>query len=836
MFRTHILKKNIRNIYTINTDIHISDSIITNTLNGLYYPDTDGTANQVLETDGNNTLSWVDTNWIATGNNIHSNNSGYVGILQSNPTTALDVNGTIKLNNHLYFSGSSNQIYYNDNELKFMTNGAWRMTITDDGNIGINDISPSYKLDVDGDINLTGSLRINNVVQILSSSWTESSNDLLNNNSGNVGIGQSNPSYKLDVNGDLLIRGDNIYLKGDSGSRLRLHHSGNDAYIDWYTGKFHLRYDTTNKFTFTSAGNFGILQSNPTTALDVNGTIKLNNHLYFTDSNNQIHWSNNEFKFMTNGSYKMTITDDGNIGINDISPSYKLDVDGDINFTGTLRKNGTEVESGSSPWTESGNNIYNGNSGNVGIGTNNPTEKLDVDGSLFIRGSNIWLKNNADTGTRLRLHHNGTDAYIDWYTGKFHFRYDTTSKFTFTNAGNFGILQSNPTTALDVNGTIKLNNHLYFSGSSNQIYYYSNEFKFMTNGSYRMTINNTGNVGINNTSPIEKLDIDGNIFIRGDSGNIYFKNNQNSGSRLRIHHNGSHAYIDYLSYMYFRFNATTTLLTLLVYYVGINNASPQNPLHISNYGNDYTNSLYGYHHSGSTWGWATYYGTNFSTSGNNLGLRVDEGIVAQRMYIMSDVRIKKDIVDIVDNEALIKLRLLKPKKYKYIDVSLGDNEAYGFIAQEVNNIINNSCTISGGYIPNIQKSAVISLIEEKTCVLTTGTDNGLEINDIISVRDNIGKSFDEIKIIEIIDTKSFRIDRIFTTEQTIFTDENYFTEENIIFIYGKKVNDFHNLNKDSIWTIATAALQEVDRQLQAEKAKVATLEQELIAIKIHLGL
>ena len=161
---------------------------------------------------------------------------------------------------------------------------------------------------------------------------------------------------------------------------------------------------------------------------------------------------------------------------------------------------------------------------------------------------------------------------------------------------------------------------------------------------------------------------------------------------------------------------------------------------------------------------------------------------------------------------------------------------YTVLAQEVNDIINNSCTISGGYIPNIQKSAIISSIEEKTCILTTTNDNGLKVDDIISVRDNIGKSFDEIIVIEIINTKSFRIDTNFTAKQTIFTDENNFTEENIIFIYGKKVNDFHNLNKDSIWTIATAALQEVDRQLQAEKAKVATLEQELTAIKIHLGL
>jgi hypothetical protein len=47
---------------------------------------------------------------------------------------------------------------------------------------------------------------------------------------------------------------------------------------------------------------------------------------------------------------------------------------------------------------------------------------------------------------------------------------------------------------------------------------------------------------------------------------------------------------------------------------------------------------------------------------------------------------------------------------------------------------------------------------------------------------------------------------------------------NQIFVYGQEVNNFHTLNKDAIWTVATAALQEVDRQLQAEKAKVVNLE------------
>jgi hypothetical protein len=50
-------------------------------------------------------------------------------------------------------------------------------------------------------------------------------------------------------------------------------------------------------------------------------------------------------------------------------------------------------------------------------------------------------------------------------------------------------------------------------------------------------------------------------------------------------------------------------------------------------------------------------------------------------------------------------------------------------------------------------------------------------------------------------------------------------------VYGEEINDFHHLNKDAIWTIATAALQEVDRQLQAEKEKVKSLEERLAALE-----
>ena len=55
-----------------------------------------------------------------------------------------------------------------------------------------------------------------------------------------------------------------------------------------------------------------------------------------------------------------------------------------------------------------------------------------------------------------------------------------------------------------------------------------------------------------------------------------------------------------------------------------------------------------------------------------------------------------------------------------------------------------------------------------------------------------------------------------------------------IFVLGQEVDNFNTIKKDAIFTITTAALQEVDRQLQAEKAKVATLETQMAAILARL--
>ena len=59
--------------------------------------------------------------------------------------------------------------------------------------------------------------------------------------------------------------------------------------------------------------------------------------------------------------------------------------------------------------------------------------------------------------------------------------------------------------------------------------------------------------------------------------------------------------------------------------------------------------------------------------------------------------------------------------------------------------------------------------------------------------------------------------------------------ENQVFVYGEEVYDFHYLKKEMIIPITVGAIQEVDRQLTAEKAKTATLETDLAAEKTKVA-
>lgn len=125
---------------------------------------------------------------------------------------------------------------------------------------------------------------------------------------------------------------------------------------------------------------------------------------------------------------------------------------------------------GYSPWTVTGNNIYNSNSGNVGIGATNPFGKLHISSSGSL---NLNLQGSSTVGTWFSL--GNTSAGGTWYNiistgsgngegkGKLLFMKGTGATntsfniMTFDSIGRVGISTTapNPSAALDVSSTTR---------------------------------------------------------------------------------------------------------------------------------------------------------------------------------------------------------------------------------------------------------------------------------------------------------------------------------------------------------------------------------------------
>jgi hypothetical protein len=204
----------------------------------------------------------------------------------------------------------------------------------------------------------------------------------------------------------------------------------------------------------------------------------------------------------------------------------------------------------------------------------------------------------------------------------------------------------------------------------------------------------------------------------------------------------------------------------------------------------------------------------------NISLRASENIIAQKFQTYSDRRIKKNIIEIRDDEALIKLRKLKPCKYNYIDTVAGGNgDVYGFIAQEVGSILPDAIGTHTGYIPNIYD--LVNVSESNKITFNNYKTSNLEANSVIQVVTTDNKR-EQILVSEVIDEDNIRVEEDLSP---------WISDTGKLFVYGQEVDDFTHLDKNTIWTVATAALQEVDRQLQAEKEKVRVIDDQLQAEK-----
>ena len=265
--------------------------------------------------------------------------------------------------------------------------------------------------------------------------------------------------------------------------------------------------------------------------------------------------------------------------------------------------------------------------------------------------------------------------------------------------------------------------------------------------------------------------------------------------------------------------------------MGVGTSDPITKLHIAG-STSLTNSaaLSYFNYNRTTLSRSTYGGTLDISVYASSGILTATNIVSMTGTITaSDSRIKKEIVDVEDGTALETLRLLKPKQYKYVDeLRRGAEPVWGFIAQEVRDTLPYATRLLKECIPSIYELADVSV--PNTITFSNFDTSGLDSNVVLKVFDK-GDIGHLVTITDIVDEHSIRVDKDLSEWIGSIDESGNVVAGNQLFVYGQQVDDFVLLNKDAIWTIATAALQEVDRQLQAEKEKVKSLEERLAALE-----
>jgi Chaperone of endosialidase/Head domain of trimeric autotransporter adhesin len=184
-------------------------------------------------------------------------------------------------------------------------------------------------------------------------------------------------------------------------------------------------------------------------------------------------------------------------------------------------------------------------------------------------------------------------------------------------------------------------------------------------------------------------------------------------------------------------------------------------------------------------------------------------VVASEFNAFSDIRHKRILARNDSETALSKIIQLKPTQYNFIDtVSKGNKEKLGFIAQEVEIIIPLAVSKSKEYIPNIFDMALSFEHEQasKTLTIQLRKPHDLKIGDDVKIVTN---STEYGKVSKVIDDKTFVLEGITNKPEGVF-------------VFGKKVDDFRVVDYDHIFTMGISAIQALakeNEQMKKENAK-----------------
>lgn len=331
------------------------------------------------------------SSWDIAGTNIRNNNTGNVGIGTSPVHSRLEINGKVGSSVALFgadafgvgISANNPEIGFN----YFYNNGTKTIKAGYGANFGMDPSNGNVYLG-----NFTGNQSATDFGSI-----TGYQNVMTVSQSGNVGIGNPSPLYKLDVVGQTMLKGIPLSSPGNlgyltGGGFLFLANSSNDGYsLHMDAGKIQAQ---KPKGIGVSGTNAAILAINP---YGGNVGIGLTNpRCRLTILSNTVAGNNNTEVLQVAGKNPMLIISDQNGS----DFGYIKGVT-DRTQTSQFSREGIEIGTG-------GGDIYftslgyqpalmiNGTTNNVGIGTNNPTSKLSVNGNIRSKEVVVELANWPD--------------------------------------------------------------------------------------------------------------------------------------------------------------------------------------------------------------------------------------------------------------------------------------------------------------------------------------------------------------------------------------------------------------------------------------------------------
>ena len=507
----------------------------------------------------------------------------------SSDTAALYIgNDSASPSNGIISSNYSDLIFGRDQS---GTLSEW-MRIKRDGNVGIGTTNPAYKLvvyetgtatsNVAIDARATGAGTNNYAV------WAEGSGASSTNFAfygaagknaflGDTGIGTDNPNEKLEVNGAVAIGnatdGIKLRLTGTVGEILGLS-TTSGSYND-----LDIRTQAATQLYLKTDGNVGIGTASPSAALEVVGGIKLsdNSPLAWATSNTRIIGQSGYMQLQVAVSDVMRLTSAGNVGIGTTSPGNKLSIAEDMgttfsdaflglkatlaatantktaislatstanNYGVTLNGIRQEATSGEPRF---GINMHNNSSGgiealsirasgNVGIGTTGPNDKLEVSAGNIRISNNSPILRFIDTDVTDLQHRvlGGGNAGLEYSadvnnvaSGYHRWDISNSEKMRLIENGNLGIGTTSPGTALHVvsggigvqgtSGSAALTAPgIWMGGDGTSALIYGREGStwkptYLDSSALYINAQSGGNVGIGTTSPGSKLQVAGEI-------------------------------------------------------------------------------------------------------------------------------------------------------------------------------------------------------------------------------------------------------------------------------------------------------------------------------------